>query len=162
MGKGKSMNMGTKLIKLTESDLHRIVRESVARVLKESNELYDEWYDEEDYNGDTGEYGLIRSYDLGPMYTSEMEAEADGYGMDFGDYLKYYLKYYLDEVLPECPWYWSQRSRDRNYTTLAQWDGIVVKELPSGQIVVDEYPIGDAERDADFQNRLEQGEYWMK
>ena len=33
----KKRNMNKKLIKLTETDLHRIVKESVKKVLKESN-----------------------------------------------------------------------------------------------------------------------------
>ena len=36
-----------KLIRLTESDLHRIVKESVNRILKESGH---EWWREEDWN----------------------------------------------------------------------------------------------------------------
>ena len=35
--KNESKNMNKKLIRLTESDLHRIVKESVRRVLKESD-----------------------------------------------------------------------------------------------------------------------------
>ena len=150
------------VMRMTESDLLGIIEESVKRAvnrrLNESNELYDdEYYGQEDYDGNTGKPGLIKSYDIGMAYTPNMEADAEENGMSFDDY----LQYYIEEILPDCPWYWVQKSNGP-YKTLAQWDGIVVKELPGDQIVVDEYPIADAERDRAFQNKLEQGEYWMK
>ena len=67
--------MKRKLIRLTESDLHKIVKESVKKLF-EMNELYSEWYDEEDYNGQTGEEGMIRSYDIGTYYDSQAEEDA--------------------------------------------------------------------------------------
>lgn len=50
--KNESRHMNKKLIRLTESDLHRIVKESVNRILKEAkydyeNQAYDEKYDGE-------------------------------------------------------------------------------------------------------------------
>ena len=48
----ESRNMNKKLIRLTESDLHKIVRESVERILKES--FLD--HHDEDYEGIEGGY----------------------------------------------------------------------------------------------------------
>jgi hypothetical protein len=42
--KNESKNMNKKLIRLTEGDLHRIVKESVRRVLRETDELTQETY----------------------------------------------------------------------------------------------------------------------
>lgn len=44
--KNESKNMDKKLIRLTESDLHRIVKESVHKILKETSEYYDSNLDE--------------------------------------------------------------------------------------------------------------------
>ena len=151
-----------KSINITESELLNIVSESVkrsiAKRLNESNELYDEWYEEEDYDGKTGEPGLIRSYDIGTYYTNQAEEDAEENGFNS---LEEYLLHWFNEIKTDCPWYWTQKSGG-NYKTLAQEDGVVIKELPGDQIVVDEYPIADAERDRAFQNKLEQGEYWTK
>ena len=134
--------MTKKVIRLTEGDLHRIINESVNRILRESNELYDEWYDEEDYDGNVGEPGLIKSYEIGDYYTCQAEQDAEEYGMPLEDY----LLYWFDEIKSDCPWYWTEKSSGY-YKTLAQQDGVVIKELPGDQIVIDEYPIGDGERD---------------
>jgi hypothetical protein len=53
-----------KLIRLTESDLHKIVKESVNRILKESGH---EWWREEDWN---------------PNYTSDDDEETDNDKVD--------------------------------------------------------------------------------
>ena len=53
-----------KLIRLTESDLHRIVKESVNRILKESGH---EWWREEDWN---------------PNYPSDDDEETDNDKVD--------------------------------------------------------------------------------
>lgn len=149
-----------KIIRLTETDLHRIIGESVKKILKESNELYDEWYQEEDYDGNQGEQGMIRSYDIGEYYTSNAERDAAESGFDN---LEDYLQYWFDEIRQECPWYWTKVGSGYGYngTTLFRNDGIVCKDI-YGQIMVDEYPIADARRNADFEERLGKGEYWMK
>lgn len=45
--------MNKKLIRLTESDLHQIVKESVKRLLREKNDIYP-YYDHDDYPLGTG------------------------------------------------------------------------------------------------------------
>jgi hypothetical protein len=135
--------MKRKLIRLTESDLHKIVKESVKKLF-EMNELYSEWYDEEDYNGQTGEEGMIRSYDIGTYYDSQAEEDAKENG--FKD-LASYLEYYFNEIQAECPWYWTRVGSGYGYNgkTIFKNDGIVCKNI-YGQIMFDEYPIGDARR----------------
>ena len=47
--------MSKKIIKLTESDLHNIIKKSVYNILREDNEYNDDWYDwedDEDYGSD--------------------------------------------------------------------------------------------------------------
>ena len=95
------------LIRLTESDLHNLVKEAVKKVLKEHNELYDEWYQEEDYDGHQGQPGLIRSYDIGTVYDANVESDAKEMGFNN---ISDYLRYWFDEVRGETPWYWTQKS----------------------------------------------------
>lgn len=135
--------MKRKLIRLTESDLHKIVKESVKKLL-EMNELYSEWYDEEDYNGQVGEEGMIRSYDIGTYYDSQAEEDAKENG--FKD-LASYLEYYFNKIQAECPWYWTKVGSGYGYNgeTIFKNDGIVCKNI-YGQIMFDEYPMGDARR----------------
>lgn len=149
-----------KIIRLTESELHKIVENSVKRILKEGNELYNEWYQEEDYNGNYGQPGMIRSYNIGAYYVSNAEQDAKESGFNS---LEEYLKYWVNEILPDCPWEWTKVGNGYGYNgdTLVKMDGIIVKDI-YGQIMVDEYPIADARRDQDFSDRLQKGEYWIK
>ena len=146
------------VIRLTESDLHRVVKESVQKILREMSGIYDEWYGEEDYDGNVGQEGLIRSYDIGTVYDSNVEQEAKEMGFNnIGDY----LKYWFDEVKEDTPWYWTQKSGGFKNTIFRE-GGVVCQLLPGGQIVIDEYAPGEAESGEDFQNRLTQGEFWSK
>ena len=77
--------MGIARIKLTESQLHKIIRKSFLQIIKESNnkDFYDEdFYSEEDFNGNTGEPGMVRSYDIGYMTISNAERDAEECGYD--------------------------------------------------------------------------------
>ena len=143
-----------KQIKLSESELKDFLRESVIkslRSLREMNELYQDWYDEEDYDGNVGEEGMIRSYDIGTYYVGQAEEDAreNGYD-DVADY----LEYWFSEIQSECPWYWQKVGSGYGYngTTIFKNDGIVCKDI-YGQIMVDEYPIGDARRDVQYESR---------
>lgn len=134
------IEMAKKIIRLTEEDIHNLIRESVNKILlKETNKLYNEWYEEEDYNGHTGEPGMIRSYDIGTYYDSNAEVDAKENGFDN---LEDYLKYYFDEIKTECPWYWQKIGPGYGYhgNTIFKEGGIVCKEI-YGQIMFDEYPL---------------------
>jgi hypothetical protein len=92
----ESKNMNKKLIRLTESDLHRIVRESVQRILKETRLDYDE----DNFSGrysrnadntipyqgklfafDVDDRGKIYKYGQQPIdVISQCESEAERYG----------------------------------------------------------------------------------
>ena len=135
----ESKHMKKKVIRLTESDLRNIVNETVKRVIKENNPLYQEWYDEEDYNGNTGEPGLIRSYDIGTYYMSQAEEDAKENGYDD---VAEYLSYWFNEIKPDCPWYWQQTGRGYGYNgnTIFKEGGLVCKEIYD-QIMFDEYPL---------------------
>jgi hypothetical protein len=113
--------------------------------LKEANELYDDWYQEEDYNGNIGEEGMIRSYDIGTYYIGTAEEDAKENG--FNDVAEY-LQYWFSEIQGECPWYWTKVGHGYGYNgnTIFKHDGVVCKDI-YGQIMVDEYPIADPRRD---------------
>jgi hypothetical protein len=147
-----------KLIRLTEADLHNIIRESVDRILKEASSFDDEWYGQEDYDGNTGRPGLMKSYDIGHVYDSNVEQEAKEAGYDN---IADYLKYWFSETQQDTPWYWTQKY-GRPEGVIFREGGIVCHTLPGGQIVIDEFAPGEAEYERDFNNRLGQGEYWQK
>ena len=132
-------------IRLTDKQLHALIKESVRKVLNEHNELYDEWYEEEDYNGYTGEPGMIRSYEIGTYYIDQAEEDARENGYDD---VAEYLKFWFSEIQPECPWYWTKAGSGYGFNgkTIFKLDGIVCKDI-YGQIMVDEYPIADHRRD---------------
>lgn len=125
--------------KMSESYLHDVIVESMKHVINESNELYDEWYQQEDYNGQYGEPGMIKSYDIGTYYISQAEQDAQECGYDN---VEDYLKYWFDEIQQECPWYWTKIGDGYGYngTTIFKNGGIVCKNI-FDQIIVDEYPI---------------------
>lgn len=131
-------------VRLAESDLHRIVRESVKKIIRESgqdryNSVNDEWYNEEDYDGNVGEKGMVRSYNIGTYYESQAEEDAHENGYDN---LEDYLRFWWSEVQPECPWYWTKIGSGYGYhgTTIFRDGQTVCKEI-YGQIMFDEYPI---------------------
>ena len=55
-----------KILRLTEGDLHRIIKNSVKRIIRESDEYYDtssdDFYSDEDNYGNQGEEGMVKSY----------------------------------------------------------------------------------------------------
>jgi hypothetical protein len=130
--------MAKKLIRLTESDLHNIVSNVVKKSINETNELYQEWYDEEDYDGNTGQMGFIRTYNIGTYYVSNAEEDAKECGYEG---LNDYLSFWFNEIKQDCPWYWTQVGRGYGFygTTLFQEGNVRFKEI-YGQIMVDEYP----------------------
>lgn len=120
---------------LKEEYLKRIVRNSIRQVIKES---VDDFYNEEDFNGNVGQVGMVKSYDIGHYYTdqAELDAKENGYNS-----LEEYLKFYWSEIGGECPWTWQRLGSGYGYngTTLAEIDGVRFKDI-YGQIMVDEYP----------------------
>ena len=155
-------------IKLTESQFHTIIRESAKRIINEvstdtdaPNELYDEWYEQEDYNGNTGEPGMIKSYEIGTYYMSQAEEDARECGYDN---VEDYLEYWFSEIQPECPWYWTKTGGGYGYngTTIFKNDGVVCKNI-FDQIMIDEYPIADPHRDVkeSVYKPLTEGEKWV-
>lgn len=116
--------------------IRRIVKETMNRMLRES--LDEEWYGEEDYDGNVGEPGMIRSYDVGYMSTDneEMAAQEQGYNS-----LEDYLNDWFFEIQPDCPWYWQKIGNGYGYhgNTIFKENGVVCKDI-YGQIMFDEYP----------------------
>lgn len=148
---------------LKDSLFKEAVRKSLNKFIKEEMDgqyhgVNDEWYQEEDYDGHVGSEGMIRSYDIGGYYMSNAENDAKESG--FNDVVEY-LKYWFNEIKQECPWYWTKIGNGYGYhgNTLFREGGVVCKEI-ADQIMFDEYPIGQAEYDEDFNNRLNRGEFY--
>ena len=119
-------------IRLTESQLHRVIKESVKRVLREANGSF---YDEEDSNGNYGEPGMVKSYDTGyiTLDQAKIDAKENGYE-DVGEY----LKYWFDETYPH-EFTWQRLGGGYGYhgDTLYREGGLVIKEI-YGQVMFDE------------------------
>ncbi len=127
-------------VRLTEGDLHKIIRKSVKRILKESLEqdALDEFYSEEDDNGNQGEEGQVKSYDVGNLYITNLEEEAEEEGMSLEDY----LKYWWSEISVEyVPFTWETLGSGYGFhgKTITTVGNVVFKEI-YGQVMVDEYP----------------------
>ena len=127
-------------VRLTEGDLHKIIRKSVKRILKESLEqdALDEFYSEEDDNGNQGEEGQVKSYDVGNLNIANLEEEAEEEGMSLEDY----LKYWWSEISVEyVPFVWETLGSGYGFhgKTITTVGNIVFKEI-YGQVMVDEYP----------------------
>ena len=127
-------------VRLTEGDLHKIIRKSVKRILKESLEqdALDEFYSEEDDNGNQGEEGQVKSYDVGNLNIANLEEEAEEEGMTLEDY----LKYWWSEISVEyVPFVWETLGSGYGFhgKTITTVGNVVFKEI-YGQVMVDEYP----------------------
>lgn len=105
------------------------------KVIRENIE---DWYAEEDYNGNTGNKGEVRSYNVGYISAENAEADAQEYGYQN---LADYLKYLFNEIQPECPWTWQKLGNGYGYhgNIIFDENGVVCKEI-YGQIMFDEYP----------------------
>lgn len=127
-------------VRLTEGDLHKIIRKSVKRILKESLEqdALDEFYSEEDDNGNQGEEGQVKSYDVGNLNITNLEEEAEEEGMSLEDY----LKYWWSEISVEyVPFTWETLGSGYGFhgKTITTVGNVVFKEIYD-QVMVDEYP----------------------
>lgn len=127
-------------VRLTEGDLHKIIRKSVKRILKENLEqdALDEFYSEEDDNGNQGEEGQVKSYDVGNLNITNLEEEAEEEGMSLEDY----LKYWWSEISVEyVPFIWETLGSGYGFhgKTITTVGNVVFKEI-YGQVMVDEYP----------------------
>ena len=126
-----------RVVKLTKNDIHHLISEQVLKRLNEINGL-DSWYDEEDYDGNVGEEGMVRSYDIGyyALDQAEIDAEENGYD-DVGEY----LKYWFSEIQSDCPWTWQRLGSGYGYhgSTIFDENGVECKDI-YGQIMFDEYP----------------------
>ena len=119
------------------------VKESVSKAIKKilKENLYnDEFYSEEDYNGNTGEPGMVKSYDIGTYYLSQAEEDAKENGYDD---VAEYLDYWFNEIKQECPWYWQKIGSGYGYNgnTIFKNGQVVCKDI-FDQIIIDEYPLG--------------------
>jgi hypothetical protein len=146
-----------KRYRLTESKLRGMIKEAVKSALYEGaydewDDSYDDsyedhtWYNEEDYDGNFGRPGMIRSYYTHTIYLDNAELDAQESGYD--DVIEY-LRYWASECLPDCPWYWIEQKSGygHNGNTLFEDDNIVdghlvCKEIYD-QVMFDAYPPTD-------------------
>lgn len=108
--------------------------------MKESLEqdALDEFYSEEDDNGNQGEEGQVKSYDVGNLNITNLEEEAEEEGMSLEDY----LKYWWSEISVEyVPFTWETLGSGYGFhgKTITTVGNVVFKEI-YGQVIVDEYP----------------------
>lgn len=126
-----------KVIRITGSDICNMVMESVITYLEESLGQ-DDFFNEEDSNGNYGQPGQVKSYDIGYYSTANAEEDARQNGFDnLGDYLAFWWK----EVGSEVPFTWQTLGSGYGFNgkTIAQMGNVQIKEI-FDQIMVDEYP----------------------
>ena len=89
--------MNKKLVKLTESDLHRIVKESVNRIIREG--LYD---DEQDFYNEFGNQSQYPAYEYIEPFDGELAMTAqydnDDYEKRMSDWDPEYFLHGKDEI----------------------------------------------------------------
>ena len=113
------------------------IKEAIGRTINEISER-DSFYEEEDSNGNLGENGQVKSYDIGYYTISQAEEDAKENGYDdVGEY----LNYWFNEIRSECPFTWQTLGSGYGFhgTTLFT-DGNVVGKLIYDQIMIDENP----------------------
>ena len=128
-------------IRLNDAELKALLRESVVGALSrivENRGSSQDWYAEEDYDGNVGQDGMIRSYNIGTYYVDQAEVDDKDCGYDD---VAEYLKYWFSEIQMECPWYWVEERSGygHNGSTICEFGNVRIKDI-FGQIMVDEYP----------------------
>lgn len=122
-------------IRLTESQFRNVIKESVKRILRE-NECED-FYSEEDRDGNVGEPGMVKSYDIGYMSVdnTENEAKEEGYKDITG-----FLRDFWNEVSYDLPFTWQRLGNGYGYhgNEILRLGNVVFKDI-YGQIMIDEY-----------------------
>lgn len=126
-----------KVIRITGSDICNMVMESVITYLEESLGQ-DDFFNEEDSNGNYGQPGQVKSYDIGYYSTANAEEDARQSGFDS---LEEYLTFWWREVGPEVPFTWQTLGGGYGFNgdTIAQIGNVCIKAI-FDQIMVDEYP----------------------
>ena len=94
------------------------------------------FYDEEDYDGNTGEPGMVRSYDIGwndNIDSFEESAKAEKMT------LKQFLKFWWNEVSSGVPWTWQKLGSGYGFhgDTILQLGNVTFKDI-HGQLMIDE------------------------
>lgn len=80
----------TNRVELNESQLRRIIKETVHNILYNN---VDAFYDEEDSEGNVGQPGQVRSYDLGNgWYIDNLKQEAEEEGIPLEEYLETWFR----------------------------------------------------------------------
>lgn len=120
-------------IRLTESKLRAMIQESVRRALYENGGVMEEWYSEEDYDGNLGEAGMVKSYEPSTLYVHNFEQMAEEGG--YKNWEEAFM-FWWSEVKPDCPWYWVPEQYCKGGTFLFNSEADDVEELPGGQIVI--------------------------
>lgn len=122
-------------IKLTESDLHQIIKESVKSILKE---YIEDFYAEEDDNGNTGKPGEVKSYNIGwNDNVSKFEKEAEEEGLTLEEYLK---QWWNETGYEGRSFTWQKLKGGYGYhgDTILKLGNVVFKDI-FGQLMIDEY-----------------------
>ena len=115
----------------------------------------EDFYAEEDSEGNTGKPGMVKSYDIGMVTIDNVQHEADELEMSLEDY----LQKWWDEVGYECPWTWQELGHGYGYEgdQILRIGDVVFKDI-YGQLMVDEYEPGRAAYKEDFVERLKKAQ----
>lgn len=110
--------------------IQKLVKEAV------ENEIGNEFYNEEDSEGKTGQPNQVKSYDIGYMTTEQAKQSAAEENMSLSDY----LKFWWEEVGNEVPFTWQTLGQGYGYhgDTIAKIGNVVIKDI-YGQIMIDEH-----------------------
>ena len=128
--------------------MNRLKSNSKANLNESDNSAF---YEEEDYEGNKGKPGMVKSYDIGMEYVDNLEKEAEEQDMS----LEEYLRAWWDEVGNECPWTWSELGHGYGYDgdMILRIGDVVFKDI-YGQLMVDEYEPGAPAYKEDFVERV--------
>lgn len=105
--------------------------------INEVGGVMEEWYQEEDYDGNVGEPGMVRSYEPGTLYIHNFEqmAKEEGYKN-----WKDMFMYWWSEVKYDTPWYWVPEQNCKGGRFLFNAEGDDVEELYEQIVITGRHP----------------------
>ena len=131
------------------------------RILQENFDgSLDDFYKEEDENGNYGEPGMVKSYDIGDIYVSNTEHEAEEENMSVEDFLKLWWNEISSEYIPFT---WQKLGSGYGFhgKEITRVGNVIFKDI-YGQLIVDESAPGENEYNDDFMSRVKNAQLGTK